>query len=386
MPHRYDELTIDELRRRPLLKWRHYDEDVLPLWVADMDFPVAEPIRAAIRAWADGDLWGYPEWTGLPGLREAVVERLDRRYGWRVAPEAIWTIPGTVAGLFGATKAFAAQGDGVVATTPLYPPFRMAAEHQGRVFQPVDLVEGEDGYRLDGAALDAAIDPSTRLMALCHPHNPSGRVFDRSELEALAQRALDHRLFVVSDELHADLNFGAEHVPFASLSPELSARTVTLIGPTKAFNLAGLKIGFAIAEDEAVLTRFKQAMFGVSMPAPSVSQAGALAALKDADAWLDDTLAYLRANRDHLVARVRADLPGVRVHPPEATYLAWLDFRDTPFADDPAQALLERARVGLNDGASFGAAGRGFARLNFATSRAVVDEALDRIAAALASA
>lgn len=386
MPHRYDELTIDELRRRPLIKWRHYDEDVLPLWVADMDFPVAEPIRAAIRAWADGDLWGYPEWTGLPDLREAVVDRLERRYGWRVAPEAVWTIPGTVAGLFGATKAFAAQGDGVLATTPLYPPFKMAADLQGRVFQAVDLAEGEDGYRLDEAALDAAIDPSTRLLALCHPHNPTGRVFDRGELEALAQRVLDHRLFAVSDELHADLNFGAEHRPFASLSPELSARTVTLIGPTKAFNLAGLKIGFAIAENEAVLERFKAAMVGFAMPAPSVSQAGARAALRDADAWLDDTLAYLRANRDHVVARVRAELPGVRVHPPEATYLAWLDFRATPFADDPAAALVERARVGLNDGATFGPAGKGFVRLNFATSRAVVDEALDRIAAALTSA
>ena len=294
--------------------------------------------------------------------------------------------PGTVAGLFGATKAFAAQGDGVLATTPLYPPFKMAADLQGRVFQAVDLAEGEDGYRLDEAALDAAIDPSTRLLALCHPHNPTGRVFDRGELEALAQRVLDHRLFAVSDELHADLNFGAEHRPFASLSPELSARTVTLIGPTKAFNLAGLKIGFAIAENEAVLERFKAAMVGFAMPAPSVSQAGARAALRDADAWLDDTLAYLRANRDHVVARVRAELPGVRVHPPEATYLAWLDFRATPFADDPAAALVERARVGLNDGATFGPAGEGFVRLNFATSRAVVDEALDRIAAALTSA
>lgn len=386
MPHRYDELTIEELRRRPLAKWRHYDEDVLPLWVADMDFPVADPIRAAIKAWADDDLWGYAPWTGIPGIREALVDRMERRYGWTIAPESIWIMPGTVPGLFAAVKAFAAQGDGVLATTPLYPPFRMVTEAQGRVFQAVDLAEGDRGYVLDEEALDAAIDPSTRLLALCHPHNPTGRVFDREELEALAARVLEHRLFVVSDELHAELNYGPMHVPFASLSPEVSERTVTLVGPTKAFNLAGLKIGFAIAENEAVLERFKSAAFGPSLPAPGVSQAGALAALRDADAWLEDTLGYLRANRDHLVRRVKEELPGVVVHPPEATYLAWLDFRATPLADDPAGALLERARLGLNDGPSFGEAGRGFVRLNFATSRQVVDEALDRIARVVTSA
>ena len=386
MAHRYDDLTVDALRARPLLKWRHYDADVLPLWVADMDFPVAEPIRAALRSYADGDLFGYPEWSGLPGLREAVCDRLERRSGWRVDPDAVWIVPGTVAGLFGAVKAFASQGDGVLAPTPLYPPFRFATERQGRRFQTADLRETDAGWRLDLDALDAAIDPSTRLLALCHPHNPTGRVFDRAELEALAQRVLEHRLFAVSDELHADLNYGSAHVPFASVSPEVARRTVTLVGPTKAFNLAGLKIGFAVAEDPAVMERFKEAMFGFAMPAPSVSQAGALAAVRDADAWLDDTLAYLKGNRDRVAEVVRDRLPGVRVHPPEATYLAWLDFRETPLADDPAAVLLERARLGLNDGASYGDAGRGFARLNFATSRAIVDEALARIARALADA
>ena len=365
MTHPYDALDADGLRRRPLLKWRTYDDDVLPLWVADMDFPVATPIREALKAFADGDTFGYPEWTGIPGLREA-----------------IWITPGTVAGLYTAVKAFAAQGDGVVAPTPVYPPFRLATENQGRTFQSVDLRDDGEGYRLDPEALDAAITPSSRLLMLCHPHNPTGRVFDAGELETLASRVLDHRLFVVSDELHADLNFGPTHTPFASLSPEIAKRTVTLIGPTKAFNLAGLKIGFAIAEDPDVLARFKAAAFGVSMPAPAVSQWGALAAVRDADAWFEDTLAYLKGNRDHVAARVAA-MPGVRHHAPEATYLAWLDFRDTPLAADPAGLLRDRVRVALNDGASFGPAGAGFARLNFATSRGIVDDALDRIERAL---
>lgn len=377
-PHPYDAITVEERRSRPLVKWRHFDPDVLPLWVADMDFPIAEPIRAALRAYADDDVSGYPVWDGLPGVREALVDRLADRYGWHVDLESVLILPGIVNGLWGATAAFASRGDGVLATTPIYPPFRMVTERQGRVFQSADLRETPDGFRLDEEALDAAITPSTRLMMLCNPHNPTGRVLDRGELEALAQRALDHRLFVVTDELHADLNYGAEHVPFASLSPEIARRTVTLYGPTKAFNIAGIKTGFAVVEDPEVRERFRDAM-GLQMGAPAPSQLAAAAALRDSDAWLDDTLAYLRANRDRVVRTVRERLPGVKVHEPEATYLAWLDFRDTPLADDPAALLVERARLGLNDGLGYGEAGRGFARLNFATSRAIVDDALSRI-------
>jgi cystathionine beta-lyase len=386
MAHPYDELSVEALRARPLLKWRHYDEDVLPLWVADMDFPVAPPIRRALHEYADGDLFGYPEWSGLPGVREAVCEHLERTTGWRVDPEAVWILPGTVPGLFGAVKAFASHGDGVLAPSPVYFPFRMATERQGRVYQEADLAETDAGWRLDPEALDAAIDPSTRLLMLCHPHNPTGRSFDAGELDALAERVREHRLFVVSDELHADLTYDGGHVPFASLSPEMARRTVTLLGPTKAFNLAGLRASFAIAEDEGVRARFQQATFGFLMAAPSASQVAARAAYREGGPWLRDTLAYLRANRDHVAEAVATRLPGVRMHSPEATYLAWLDFRATAIAEDPAAALLERGRLGLNDGARFGAAGRGFARLNFATSRAVVDEALGRIERVLAEA
>ena len=199
MPHRFDDIRLNDLRERPLAKWSHFDPDVLPLWVADMDFPVAEPVRRAIRDYADGDLWGYPRHGGLPGVRETVCARMHDRYGWEVAPEQVLILPGIVAGLYGGVQAFASHGEGVVATTPVYPPFRAAAEAQGRTFQTADLAETDDGFVLDEATLDAAIDPASRLLMLCHPHNPTGRVFDERELEALARRVVDHRLWVVSD-------------------------------------------------------------------------------------------------------------------------------------------------------------------------------------------
>ncbi len=378
MSHPYDELDLAALQQRPLAKWRYYHPDVLPLWVADMDFPIAEGVRAALRAYADGDLHGYPLWTGIPGLRELVAERVTARTGWKVDPEWISVIPGTVAALYGSVKAFTSQGDGVLANTPIYPPFRSATTSQGRVFQEADLVETDAGFRVEGSVLDEKIKVSSRLLMLCHPHNPTGRVLDRKELEALGERVLEHRLFVASDELHADLNYGTQHIPFASLSPEISARTITFVGPTKTFNLAGLQIGFAIAENPDVLSRFKEAMAGMASSAPAVSQAGAMGALRDSHDWYEDTMAYLRANRDHVMARVHR-MEGMKMYAPEATYLAWLDFRGSAISEDPAKALIERGRLGLSDGVTFGEAGRGFARLNFATSREIVDEALDRI-------
>lgn len=383
MSHRFDSLSLSQLKGRPLAKWTKYDPDVLPLWVADMDFPVSDSIRAAIRDYADGDWFGYPQGGGLPGVRESICLRAERAWGWTIEPEQVRIIPGIIAGLFAAVDGFTSHRDGVLAQTPIYPPFKMATEKQGRVFQEANLAETEEGFVLDEEALDAAIDPSTRLLMLCQPHNPTGRSLTEAEMEALAQRVIDHRLFVVSDELHADLTFDRQHRPFATISDEIARRTVTLVGPTKAFNIAGLKVGFAVAEDPETLARFDAGSVGRAMGVPSVAQLAAKAALTESDAWFTDVMAYLDANRRHVDARIRHDLPGVKAFLPESTYLTWMDFRSTPFADQPGAHLVERARVGLNEGSEYGAAGRGFARLNFATTRAIVDEALDRIAAAL---
>ncbi len=384
--HAYDSLSLEDLRAKPNAKWTHYDPDVLPLWVAEMDYPVAPAIKQAIRAQAESDNLGYGLSQGLPGLVEGLQARLEGRYQLSVAREHVRLLGSTVQGLYLAALAFAGPGDEALLLTPLYPPFKAAVANTGRVPVEVPLIDAEEGYRLDMDALESAVTPATRLLMLCNPHNPIGRVYTAEELGRLAELALRHNLWIVSDELHADLRFEGEHLPMAALGSEVAARTLTLYGPTKAFNIPGLKLSFAIAANPGMLERLAFHARGVA-PGPNVlAQAATIAAYAEGGTWFDDTLAYLAQNRRHLLERARKDLPGVRLHAPQGTYLAWLDFRAAGLGEDPAASLLERARVGLNSGPRFGRGGEGFARLNFATSRAILDQALDRIAAALAGA
>lgn len=368
-------------RAMPNAKWTRYDPDVLPLWVADMDFPVADVIREAIHRHVDEGSFGYPPHGGLPDLLPALRDRLAERFGWGVPLEALHALPGTIAGLFVGTESVSASGEQVIVQPPVYPPFYSVITQAGREVLHDQLVDDGAGYRMDVDALRATITPATRALMFCNPHNPTGRVFRRDELEALAEVVLEHRLWVLSDELHADLVFDGRHTPFASLSPEVAQRTVTLYGPTKAFNLAGAKIAFLVSENAALLERVKR-VAGYRMPGVNtLGQVATIAAYRHGAPWLDAALAYLRANRDHVQARLAAEAPTVRAHAPEGTYLTWLDLREARLGDDPAAALLERGRLALNAGADYGPGGEGFARLNFATSRATLDAALDRLVA-----
>ena len=380
----FDAATEPVLRAKPSGKWTRYEADVLPLWVADMDFPLADPIKAALHDHLEHGSIGYPPFGGTPGLVPAVVERLTARFGWTVTPEDVHVMPGVIPGLFLGTMAATGPGEEVIVQTPIYPPFFSTIRQTQRAVLENPLVDAGAGFVLDLDQLRAAITPATRMLMFCNPHNPTGRVFSRAELEALAEVVLEHRLWVVSDELHADLVFDGRHVPFASLSAEVAQRTVTLYGPTKAFNLAGLKVAFLVAQNPALLARVKQ-VAGYLVPGANVmGQVAALAAYREGDAWLDAALAYLRANRDHLHARLAAEAPSVRAYAPEGTYLSWLDFRATELGDDPAAALVERGRVALNAGGDYGSGGVGFARLNFATCRATLDAAVDRMVGVVA--
>ncbi len=382
MAHDFDQI-ID---RRPTEshKWRKYPPDVLPLWVADMDFRSPEPVIRALRERVEHGIFGY----GLdqPEFHELVCERLAKRYGWRVAPEAVLTQPGVIPSFNLAAQILAQPGDGVLLATPLYPPLLRVPGNAGLTSDEALLAREADGrYAIDWDALGAAIGPRTRMLLLCNPHNPVGRVLTREELGRLAELCLRHGLGICADEIHCDLVFnGASHVPIASLDPEVERRTITLMAPSKTWNLPGLKASVAIIPDPDLRARFVAAHRDLVRAVNVLGYVAMVAAYRDGQPWLDDLLRYLEANRDVLVDTVRREMPGVRLAPPEATVLAWLDCREAGIPDgDPYTFFLERARVALNDGRTFGRGGDGFVRLNFACPRATLVEALGRMAGAL---
>jgi cystathionine beta-lyase len=363
-------------------KWRKFPADVLPLWVADMDFASPPAVVAALRARVDHGFFGYL--TERPELQDVVAERLAKRYGWRVEPEAVMPVPGVIAGFNLAVRALTTPGEGLLIQTPVYPPILRAAGNHGLRRDEHPLTRGDDGrYTVDLDRFAAAIAPTTRAFLLCNPHNPVGRLFDRRELEGMAEACLRRDVWIIADEIHCDLLYdGRQHLPVATLAPEVEQRTVTLLAPSKTFNMPGLKCAVAVVPNAALRARLTAAVSDLVPKINVLGHTAAVAAYRDGEAWLEALLRYLRANRDFLVREVRARLPGVRMAAPEATYLAWLDGRDTGLAD-PYTFFLERAKVALGDGATFGPGGERFVRLNFGCPRALLAEALERMRAAL---
>lgn len=383
----YDFDAVDPALKRTSRgeKWRTYPPDALPLWVADMDFAVAEPIRRELQRAVDTSDLGYPVHPAPTDLPEVFAARVRERFGWEVEPRRVEILSDVVQGFYVGIDRLSAPGEGVVVQTPIYPPFLRVAADLGRRTCESPLVRGRAGYEIDLDGLRRAA-AGARMLLLCHPHNPTGRVFRRRELEAVAEIALTHGLFVLSDEIHADLVLSGEpFVPFASLAPEVAARTITLTSASKAFNIAGLRTAVAVFGSDELRRRFLSLPRHVRGGINSLGISAALAAWLHGQPWLDAAVAYLRGNRDLVAGFVRDSLPGVVHHPPEATYLAWLDCRALELRPSPWRFFLEQAHVALSDGPTFGAPGEGFVRLNFATSRALVREALERMAKALAA-
>lgn len=380
--------TLDEskLRLRHGQKWALYPADVLPAWVADMDFEVAPPIRAALAERAALSDLGYPlaaQRTDLPAMFAA---RVAARFGWHIEPAAVVVLSDVVQGLYVALETLAAPGDGVLIQTPIYPPFLHAAAETGRRAVLCPLVAGVAHYEIDFAALEAALDAGTRVLMLCNPHNPTGRAYTRDELAALAAFACRHDLVVVSDEIHAELILDAEpHIPIASLNADIAARTVTLMSASKAFNIAGLCMAFAHFGSEALRTRFQRVPPHTRGGTNTLAIAAVQSAWTAGQPWLDEVIAYLRGNRDYVADFCRSHWPQVRHFAPQATYLAWLDMRALKLPGNAQEFLLRNARVALSDGRAFGTEGEGFVRLNFATSRTILAEILERMRVALAA-
>ncbi|MFN8509887.1 MAG: PatB family C-S lyase [Deinococcaceae bacterium] len=373
--HPYDTIDPNQLRRPENLKWTAYPNDVLPLWVADMDFPIASEIREALKKRMDIGL-GYMPMGGDPKLIDALIWRWAQ-WGLELTPKHIHLLPGVVPGLFSGIKAFG-QGHDVITHTPIYPPFLLAAKnHGGRCIENA-LQVSEQGYAIDWEMFESQITPETRLMLLCNPHNPTGRVWTYSELEKMTEIALRHNLIVLSDDLHADLDYTGQYRPIASLGKEISQRTVTLIGPCKTYNMAGLGIGAAVSENTALIEQIRQTGHGWVAHPTALAQTAWLTALEKGQNWLSETLDYLKGNRTFLQEFLTENIPEIRFFPPNGTYLAWLDFRSI-WNTDVHSELLQHARVALSEGRTFGQQGAGFARLNFATSKPILREALERI-------
>jgi cystathionine beta-lyase len=369
------------------VKWHKYEPGVLPLWVADMDFVSPEPVIRALRKRVEQGTFGYGQ--DQPGLKEAIVDRMADQYGWLVQPDEILFIPGVVVGFNLACHAMAIPGGEVLIQTPVYFPFLSAAENSGMCRQDAILVRLPDGsYAIDWELFEKAITPETRIFILCSPHNPVGRVWSRAELERLAGICLRHGITICSDEIHCDLVFrGARHIPTASLDPEISAHTITLMAPSKTFNIPGLDCSFAIIQNPELRKCYQDAKGGLVGGVNILGQVAALAAYREGQEWLDQLLPYLECNRDVLLDYIQSEIPSIHMAKPEGTYLAWLNCRDTGITArtgcSPADFFLKEARVALNDGAAFGKGGEGFVRLNFGCPRGLLLEALERMKFAL---
>ncbi|MGQ0845235.1 MAG: MalY/PatB family protein [Sporichthyaceae bacterium] len=386
MDYGFDAVDLEALRRRRSMKWRGFDPDVLPAWVAEMDFDVAPPVAAAIvEAVARGGDFGYAVDLVAPELSTAFAGFAKRRWDWDVDADRVVLLRDVMRGIELWIEGCTEPGDAVVVCSPVYYPFLEAISRRRRTLVEVPMVRGDARWELDLDGLRAAFAAGAKLFLLCNPHNPIGRVYGREELDAIAELTIRHDLRVVSDEVHAPLVLDGTHVPFASLHPDVAARTLTLSSASKAFNLAGLHAAVAVAgnpEEDAWLRslpyRFRGAagILGVDASA---------AAFAEGDAWLDALLVHLRLVRDHVAAELGATLPGAHWFPPEGTYLGWIDARNLGLGENPRDAFLERGRVAFNDGAHFGRTGAGFVRLNFGTSRAIATQIVERMAATLDS-
>jgi len=367
--------TPVERRGTDSIKWGKYaGRDILPLWVADMDFAAPPAVLAALHRRVEAGVFGYGHpW---PALEESVLTHLCSEYGWSVERDWIVWLPGLVSGLNIACRAI----DGEVLTaTPVYPPFLSAPRFSGRALNRVDLAQRDGRWQWDMAALATATTPATRLFLLCHPHNPVGRCWQREELQALADFAEQRDLIVCSDEIHCGLILDGDkrHIPFASLSPAAAKRSITLLAPSKTFNIPGLGCAFAVIPDAALRRRFLHAMDGIVPHVNVLGLAACEAAYRDCGDWHHELLAYLAGNRDRVAAAVAA-AGRVTMSRVEATYLAWIDVRPLGLAQPAAH--FEAHGLGLSDGSDFGAPG--WLRLNFGCPRTTLDEALRRFVTA----
>jgi cystathionine beta-lyase len=379
MRHEFDDI-IDR-RGTDSEKWNNYPPDVLPMWVADSDFKCPAPVIDALLARVRHGVFGYCK-DDLAKVEKASAHWMRTRFGWDARPEWVVFSPGVGTVLSLVVNAFTNPGDYVVVTTPIYPPFSLAPAFNGRKALSSPLRRGPDGWEFDFDGLEALLaEARSKLLLLCNPHNPTGKAATEAELLRIGELCLRHGVVVLSDEVHCDYVFpGRKHIPFASLSPELSDISLTAINPSKTFNLADLRTAGVIACNPVLRERYRTAVTNAKLGRCSLGLLAYEVAYTQCAWYVDQLVPYIKANLDYAVDRINTGIPGIRADMPEATYLLWLDCRELGL---PQRRLVEfflrEAKVALNSGTSFGSEGAGFMRLNAACPRAVLSDGLARI-------
>ena len=369
-------------------KWKAFGNEVLPLWVADMDFPAPPAVLQALHERVAHGIFGYGGVTAE--LSEAICHRLWEYYHWAVTPDQLLFLPGLVSGLNISCRAVCPPGAGVLVQTPIYPPFLSAPVNQGLHVNIAELFVTRSKqwlhYSIDYNAFEAAIQSHTRLFMLCNPHNPVGRCYTREELINLAEICTRNDLIICADEIHCDLLLeNSSHLPIASLSPEIAKRCITLMAPSKTFNIAGLYCGFAIIQNPSLRKQYQLAAQGIMPEVNLLGFTAALAAYKNGETWHKELMVYLNGNRNFFTDYVQEHLPMLRTTIPEGTFLAWLDCSATGIIGNQHEFFLNHAKVALNDGQRFGQGGNDFVRLNFGCSRSTLTQALMQMKFALAT-
>lgn len=354
-------------------------EDIIPLWVADMDFGVSEPIQQAIKRRAEHPTYGYS--FRDDDYYNAVISWVDRRNGWSVDRQDVSFVPGVVVGFTLAINAFSCAGDGVVINTPVYPPFARMIRANGRKVVESPLVDVNGRFEFDFEDLDRKLQDA-KVLLFCNPHNPTGRVFTREELMKVGQLCLKHNVKIVSDEIHSDIVYTPhKHIHIASLSEQIADITMTLIAPSKTFNVPGLSTSVMIITNDTLRRAYRKEYDKLHIDQGNIFGSVVLkAAYGCSEEWLDQLLSYLQGNRDYIVDFIEENLPQLRCFNPEGTFLIWIDCREMGLDHDSLNRfLVEKAGLGLNEGLMFGQQGECCVRLNFATRRDLLKEALNRL-------
>jgi cystathionine beta-lyase len=396
---KYDFNTVCDRKNTGCAKWDALKnifgrEDVIPMWVADMDFPTAEPIVKALRDRAGHPFYGYT--MPPPSLTEAVVDRMQRKFAWKIEPEWVVFTPGIIPALNIAVRALTHPGDEIILQEPVYYPFFGVVTGSGCQIAHNRLKLTRGRYYMDFADLEAKLQPREGMRAgrsrargviLCNPQNPIGRLWSREELTRLGEIVISHGAFVISDEIHCELLYrGNRHTPFASISEDFAPNSIVCMAPSKTFNLPGLEASSIIIPDRKLRDSFNDIRSGM-VPGVNIFGLAAMeAAYRYGDEWLEQLLDYLQGNLDFALDYIKKKFPRIKVSPPQGTYLLWLDCRALGLDDTALRKFMrEQARVGLDDGFLFGEGGSGFQRMNIACPRSILREALGRIEKAVKS-